>query len=64
VLSAVVSGTLDHPVLTATPERAQMWQGMVGLFAARARDDHPAPLPPVTLDEVATSAAKVKSGQS
>lgn len=63
VLTAVVSGTLDHPVLTATPERAHLWQGMVALFAARARDDHPAPLPPVTIDEVATSAAKVKSGQ-
>jgi hypothetical protein len=34
---------------------------MIALFAARARDDHPAP-PPVTLDEVATSAAKVKAG--
>lgn len=62
-LAAVVSGTLDHPVLTATPERARLWQGMIALFAARARDDHPAPLPPVTIDEVATSAAKVKSGQ-
>ncbi|NKJ42729.1 ABC transporter permease [Novosphingobium sp. SG720] len=62
-LAAVVSGSLAHPVLTATPERARMWQGMVALFAARAQSLAPASLPPVAVDEVATSVAKVQSGQ-
>jgi ABC-2 type transport system permease protein len=37
-LAAVVTGTLEHPVLTGTPERVDMWQGIVSTFAARARN--------------------------
>jgi ABC-2 type transport system permease protein len=62
-LAAVVSGSLAHPVLTATPERAHMWQGMIALFAARAQSVAPAALPPVIVDQVQSSAAKVQSGQ-
>jgi ABC-2 type transport system permease protein len=62
-LAAVVSGSLARPVLTATPERARMWQGMIALFAARAQSVAPGPLPAVAVDEVATSAAKQQSGQ-
>lgn len=62
-LAAIVSGSLARPVLTATPERARMWQGMIALFAARAQSVAPAALPAVTVDEVATSAAKVSTGQ-
>lgn len=62
-LAAVVSGSLAHPVLTATPERVRMWQGMVALFAARAQSVAPTPLPTVAVDEVASSVAKEQSGQ-
>lgn len=62
-LAAVVSGSLAHPVLTATPERAAMWEGMIALFAARAQSVAPAALPHVEVDQVASSAAKVQSGQ-
>jgi ABC-2 type transport system permease protein len=64
VLSAVVSGTLDHPVLTATPERAHLWQGMIALFAARARDDHPAPLPPSPSTKWPPARPRSKAGKS
>ncbi|MBB3359109.1 ABC-2 type transport system permease protein [Novosphingobium capsulatum] len=62
-LAAVVSGSLAHPVLTATPERARMWQGMIALFAAHAQSVAPAALPPVAVDEVASSVASVQTGQ-
>ncbi|EGD60561.1 ABC-type Na+ efflux pump permease component-like protein [Novosphingobium nitrogenifigens DSM 19370] len=62
-LAAVVTGTLDAPVLTATRERIDDWNGMVALFAARAKTGEPAVFPPVRGDVVATSAAREHSGQ-
>lgn len=62
-LSAVVTGTLDAPVLTAPQGRIDEWRGMIGLFAARARSGEPAVLPAVGADVVVTSAAHEHNGQ-
>ncbi len=62
-LAAVVTGTLDAPVLTATQGRIDDWRGMIGLFAARARSGEPAVLPAVNTDVVVTSAANEHNGQ-
>jgi ABC-2 type transport system permease protein len=62
-LAAVVTGTLDAPVLTATAGRVDDWRGPVALFAARARSDQPLAYPEVRADVVATSAAHEHSGQ-
>jgi ABC-2 type transport system permease protein len=62
-LAAVVTGTLDAPVLTATAGRIDDWGGTVALFAARARSDQPLAYPEVHADVVTTSAAHEHSGQ-
>lgn len=62
-LAAVVTGTLEHPVLTGTPERVDMWQGIVSTFAARARETHPGTFPAVQAEVVATSADQTRNGQ-
>jgi ABC-2 type transport system permease protein len=62
-LAAVVTGTLDAPVLTATQGHIDDWHGMIGLFAAHARSATPAPLAAVRTDVVVTSAAKEHNGQ-
>jgi ABC-2 type transport system permease protein len=62
-LAAVVTGTLDAPVLTAPQGRIDEWRGVIGLFAARARSGEPALLPPVRGDVVVTSAAREHNGQ-
>jgi ABC-2 type transport system permease protein len=62
-LAAVVTGSLDAPVLTATQGRIDDWRGMIGLFAARARSGEPAALPDVHADVVVTSAAHEHNGQ-
>ncbi len=62
-LAAVVTGTLDAPVLTATPGRIDQWRGMIGLFAARALTTRTEAPPPVRTDAVVTSAANEHIGQ-
>jgi ABC-2 type transport system permease protein len=62
-MAAVVTGTLDAPVLTAPQGRVDDWRGMIALFAARARSDQPMAYPQVHADVVATSAAHEHSGQ-
>ena len=62
-LAAVVTGTLDAPVLTAPQGRIDEWRGVIGLFAARARSGEPAVLPQVSTDVVVTSAAREHNGQ-
>jgi ABC-2 type transport system permease protein len=62
-VSAVLGGTLDKPLLTAPGERARQWVGVVSNLAARARSATPTDYPDVAVEEVATSVAKVKSGQ-
>jgi ABC-2 type transport system permease protein len=62
-LAAVVTGTLDAPVLTAPQGRIDEWRGVIGLFAARARSGEALALPPVRGDVVVTSAAREHNGQ-
>lgn len=62
-VSAVVSGTLDAPRLTAPRERARQWVGMISNLAARARAEKPTSYPDVSVEEVTTSVAREKTGQ-
>ena len=57
-LAAVLTGTLDKPVLTATAERVDQWRGQVALIAAEAGSGGPRTYPAVAEDRIATTAAK------
>lgn len=63
-VTAVLGGTLDAPQLTGTRERVRQWVGLVSNLAARARAESPTTYPQVAVQEVNTSAAKVRSGQA
>jgi ABC-2 type transport system permease protein len=62
-LAAVLTGTLAKPVLTGTEERVERWSGPVSMLAARALEASPASFPDIRTEVVATSSAKVRSGQ-
>ena len=62
-LAAIVTGTLDAPVLTATQGRVARWQGTVGLIAGHARDGVSRTYPPVSTAVVGTSGAAENSGR-
>lgn len=62
-LAAVVTGTLERPVLTATAGRIQRWNGTIGMVAAHARDPQALPYPPVRTERVGTSGAAENSGR-
>jgi len=57
-LAAVVTGTLEKPVLTGTSERVDQWRGQVALIAAEAASAGPRTYPEVTEDKIAMTAAK------
>ncbi|WP_421850978.1 ABC transporter permease [Novosphingobium sp.] len=57
-LAAVITGSLDKPVLTATSERVDQWRGQVALIAAEAGSAAPRTYPAVAEDKIATTAAK------
>ena len=62
-IAAVVTGTLEHPVLTGTQGRVDEWRGMVALFAARARATGGEAYPAVVTDVVRTTASNEHTGQ-
>src|SRR5690606_27638425 len=62
-LGAVVGGTLQEPVLTATAGRLDWWRGPVSLVAAEARRAEPTAFPAVATDAVATSGASEAHGR-
>lgn len=62
-VAAVLSGTPQRPVLTATAERLDDWRGPIALVASRASRTDAAPYPAVRTETVATSAAARSSGQ-
>jgi len=62
-LAAVVTGTLEHPELTATAERLRFWRGPVALVAATAMRDAPTSYPDVALSEVKASGASETRGR-
>ncbi|WP_370034407.1 ABC transporter permease [Qipengyuania mesophila] len=55
--SAVVSGSLDAPELTAPQEAIDGWSGPIAMIAAEARADSPSAYPDVAAHPVATSVA-------
>lgn len=61
--AAVITGTLDAPVLTATEGQLARWQGVVATIAAYAADEDKLSYPLVTTREVATSGASQNSGR-
>lgn len=63
-VTAVLGGTLNAPTLSGPPERLRLWVGLVSNLAAHARADTALAYPQVTMDEVAGTAAKVRSGQA
>lgn len=62
-LAAIVSGTLEKPVLTGPEERIADWQGRVALLTAQALQRGPTDFPEVTLAGIATSTADKTQGQ-
>ena len=62
-LAAVLTGTPQAPVLTATGERLQWWRGPVGLVAATAAGASPTAFPEVATREVAASGASETRGR-
>ena len=63
-VAAIVSGTLEAPVLTGTPERVDQWRGQLALFAAETNQSERRTYPDVTSDKIATSAAKTRTDQA
>jgi len=62
-LAAIISGTLDEPVLTAPDGNLARWTGTVSLIAAMAAESEARAFPPVTIVPVATSGANQQSGR-
>lgn len=62
-LAAVLTGSLDAPVLTATGERINWWQGPVAMIAAEARQARPSSWTPVATVEVKVSGASETRGR-
>lgn len=56
-VAAVLSGTLEAPVLTGTPDRIAEWEGAVSLAAATALRPTPVAYPEVRGDRVVTTQA-------
>lgn len=56
-LAAIVSGTLEKPVLTGPQERIEDWQGRVALLVAQASGQGATSFPAVSLASTATSKA-------
>ena len=62
-LAAVLTGSVDAPVLTATEERLAWWQGPVAMIAAEARQAQPSTYPPVQTVAVKASSASEQRGR-
>ncbi|MEO0061519.1 MAG: hypothetical protein RLZZ08_79 [Pseudomonadota bacterium] len=62
-LAAVLTGTVAHPVLTATGERIEWWQGAVAMVAGEAAKSAPSAYPAVRTVKVKTSAASDTRGR-
>jgi len=63
-LAAILTGTLEHPVLTGPPAHLDEWNAQIGLIVGQAREPHWQKLPTITLDRVVShSKADVHRGQ-
>lgn len=54
-IGATLTGTLDNPVLTGTPQRLNAWRGYVAMQLAVARDDSNLAYPALQTEAIATS---------
>ncbi|MAW90084.1 MAG: ABC transporter permease [Altererythrobacter sp.] len=63
-IGAVLTGTLDRPELTGTPERLNSWRGEVALLSAQASEGGAASMPEVTLKPTQSSVANTRSSQT
>jgi ABC-2 type transport system permease protein len=59
---AILSGTLDHPVLTGPRDRIAEWQGPVSLLVAHARTADADLLPAVKLSVTTAAAPRAETG--
>lgn len=59
--AAIVSGTLDAPVMTGPEQQITLWDGPVAMLAAMARGSAPADFPEVIAEPIASSAAADRS---
>ncbi len=62
-VAAVLTGTLQRPVLTGTRGQIEQWRGPVGLLAAAAIQGVPGPPPTVVLQGTVSSGASDRKGQ-
>ncbi|MFK4004535.1 ABC transporter permease [Qipengyuania sp. NPDC077563] len=61
---AVLTGTLERPELTGTPERIESWRGEVALLSAQASSGGAAAMPEVALKPTRSSVANTRSSQT
>ena len=59
--AAVVTGTLDAPVVVAPEDQIERWRGPVALLAATANGSSPSSFPEIATEPVASSAATSRS---
>ncbi|WP_435199681.1 ABC transporter permease [Qipengyuania sp. 902] len=59
--AAVVTGTLDAPVVVAPEDQIERWRGPVALLAATANGSSPSSFPDIATEPVASSAATSRS---
>lgn len=59
--AAVVTGTLDAPVVVAPDDQIERWRGPVALLAATANGSSPSSFPEIASEPVASSAATSRS---
>ncbi|MDG5751738.1 ABC transporter permease [Qipengyuania sp. XHP0211] len=59
--AAVVTGTLDAPVVVAPEDQIERWRGPVALLAATANGSSPSSFPEIASEPVASSAATSRS---
>ncbi|MXP26376.1 ABC transporter permease [Altererythrobacter indicus] len=62
--AAVLSGSTEKPVLTATSERLQQWHGVVGLICAAAMSGNSLAIPHVAEQHLASSSLSQKRGRA
>jgi len=63
-IGAVLTGTLDRPELTGTPERLNSWRGEVALLSRPGQRGGAASMPEVTLKPTQSSVANTRSSQT
>jgi len=58
--AAILSGTLDKPIMTGTQNQLGSWKGQMALLTGYASNENSKALPSITIDLVESSASKLK----